>query len=179
MARTARGETAWITRGEMARTARGETATAAATGNSRAAAAPGVRLRARWVPFPGGRKCANALGISMGGPRGHGAILRSKMRFFGVRVHCAPRLRTFGLPPPAHIVASGRRGARAPRGRAPCRHNSTSQQSPSCVSVSGFAAVGVRNPTGDRGNSHAPLPWRSRLAHSARLVEEEFALCGF
>ena len=58
MARTARGETAWITRGEMARTARGETATAAATGNSRAAAAPGVRLRlrARWVQFPGGRK---------------------------------------------------------------------------------------------------------------------------
>ena len=30
-----------------------------------------------------------------------------------------------------------------------------------------------------RANSHAPPPWRSRLAHSARLVEEEFALCGF
>ena len=46
MARTARGETAWITRGEMARTARGETATAAAataTGNSCAAAARGPR----------------------------------------------------------------------------------------------------------------------------------------
>ena len=41
-ARTARGETAWITRGEMARTARGETAAAAATGKSRAAAAPGA-----------------------------------------------------------------------------------------------------------------------------------------
>ena len=92
---------------------------------------------------------------------------------FGVRVHHAPRLRTFDLPPPAHSVACRRRGARAPRGRAPCRHNSTSQQRPSCVLVSGFAAVGVRNSTGDRGNSHAPLPWRSRLAHSARLVEAE------
>ena len=108
---------------------------------------------------------------------------RSEPSLRVVRMHRAPRVRTFGPPPPAHPVASRRREARAPRGRAPCRHNSTSQQSTSCVSVSGFAAVGVRNPTGDRANfqsdSHAPPPWRSRLAHSARLVEEEFALCGF
>ena len=164
----------------MARTAREETATAAATGNSRAAAPPGVRLRARWVPFRAG---VNALGVSLGGPRGHGAILRGKMRVFGVRLHRAPRVRTFRLPPPASSAPSSQqaawptRGARAPRGRAPCRHNSTSQQRYSCVLVSGFAAVGVRIPTGDRENSHAPLPWRSRLAHSARLVEAKCALC--
>ena len=90
------------------------------------------------------------------------------MRVLGVRVHRAPRVRAFVRPPPAHPVASRRREARAPRGRAPCRHNSTSQQSTSCVSVSvsGFAAVGVRNLTGDRANFQSEFACASSVAFS-------------
>ena len=82
-------------------------------------------------------------------------------------MHRASRVRAFGRPPPAHPVASRRREARAPpRGRAPCRHNSIPQQSPSCVSVSGFAAVGVRNPTGDRANFQSEFACASSVAFS-------------
>ena len=112
------------------------------------------------------RAGVNSLGVSLGGPRGHGAILRGKVRVLGVRVHRAPRVRTFVRPPPAHPVASRRREARAPRGRAPCRHNITSQQSPSCVSVSGFAAVNVRNPTGDRAIFQSEFACASSVAFS-------------
>ena len=95
---------------------------------------------------------------------------RSTNRFYPslrvVRMHRAPRVRAFRRPPPAHPVASRRREARAPRGRAPCRHNSTSQQSPSCVSVSGFTTVGVRNPTGDRANFQSEFACASSVAFS-------------
>jgi len=47
-----------------------------------------------------------------------------------------------------------------------CRHNSIPQQSPSCVSVSGFAAVGVRNPTGDRANFQSEFACASSVAFS-------------
>ena len=45
-------------------------------------------------------------------------------------------------------------------------HNSTSQQSNSCVSVSGFAAVGVRNPTGDRVHFQSEFACASSVAFS-------------
>ena len=116
---------------------------------------------------PGGRGRAAAVARCRGGRRLSSLRARSAPSLRVVRMHHAPRVRAFGRPPPAHPVASRRREARAPpRGRAPCRHNSTPQQSPSCVSVSGFAAVGVRNPTGDRANFQSEFACASSVAFS-------------
>ena len=48
----------------------------------------------------------------------------------------------------------------------PCKHKRTSQQRPSCVLVSGFAAVGVRNPTGDGANFQSEFGCASSVAFS-------------
>ena len=146
----------------------------------------GQQPRGRGLRGPGWCDCGpvgfrsragvNALGVSLGGSRVHGAILRGKMRVLGVRVHRAPLVRTFGLPPPAHPVVSGRRGARAPRGRASCRHNSTSQPRPSCVLVRDLRPWAFEIPQATEGIRmrlfRGVLAWHTALASS-----RQSALC--
>ena len=101
------------------------------------------------------------------------AVSPRAVRAISPRGQNAPRtarahVRAASSSAPSSQQASWRRGeARAPPcGRAPCRHSSIPQQSPSCVSVSGFAAVGVRNPTGDRANFQSEFACASSVAFS-------------
>ena len=101
------------------------------------------------------------------------AVSPRAVRAISPRGQNAPRtarahVRAASSSAPSSQQAAWRRGeARAPpRGRAPCRHSSIPQQSPSCVSVSGFAAVGVRNPTGDRANFQSEFACASSVAFS-------------
>ena len=64
-------------------------------------------------------------------------------------MHRAPRLCTFGRPPPAHPVASRRREARAPRGRAPC-----SLQTQQHITTKYFLCLGIGICGRGRSKSH-------------------------